>query len=171
MKFLTATALLLASSSAAAEVVSSDPHDFEVRESVQVLASPDLTWTALIHIGRWWSAEHSYSGKSSNLTLTPIAGGCFCERLPHGGGVEHMRVSYVDPGKRLVLTGALGPLLNEAVTGVMEIRIEKNATGTQVSLTYKTTGFVHGNANEFAPAVDGVLRQQLERLSAYAGPD
>jgi hypothetical protein len=45
-----------------------------------------------------------------------------------------MRVSFVDPGKRLVLTGALGPLLNEAVTGVMDIRIEKNETGTRVSL-------------------------------------
>ena len=32
-------------------------------------------------------------------------GGCFCERLKDGGGVEHMRVTFVDPGKRIVLTG------------------------------------------------------------------
>jgi len=171
MKLLTASALLLASSAASADVVSSDAHGFEVRESVQVHASPALTWASLTHVGRWWSAAHTYSGKSANLTLSTVAGGCFCERLPAGGSVEHMRVSFVDPGKRLVLTGALGPLLNEAVTGVMDIRMEKNETGTRVSVSYKTSGFVHGNAKEIAPAVDSVLREQFERLSAVAGPD
>ena len=50
------------------------------------------------------------SGNSANLSLALTPGGCFCERFPKGGGIEHMRVTYVDPGKRVVLTGALGPL-------------------------------------------------------------
>ena len=48
---------------------------------------------------------------AANLSLDAAPGGCFCERLPNGGGVEHMRVTYVEPGKRIVLTGSLGPLL------------------------------------------------------------
>ena len=37
-----------------------------------------------------------------------------------------MRVTYVDPGKRIVLTGALGPLLYEATTGVMDIQVKRS---------------------------------------------
>ena len=35
-----------------------------------------------------------------------------------------MRVTYVDPGKRIVLTGSLGPLLYEATAGVMDVQFE-----------------------------------------------
>ena len=49
------------------------------------------------------------------LQLRP--GGCFCETLDGGGGIEHMRVTYVQPGERVVLTGGLGPLLYEATAG------------------------------------------------------
>ena len=55
------------------------------------------------------------------MSLSP--GGCFCERLPNGGGIEHMRVAFVDPGKRLVLTGSLGPLLYQATAGVMDVQV------------------------------------------------
>ncbi len=29
--------------------------------------------------------------------------GCFCERLPNQGGVRHMEVVYLDPGKVLAM--------------------------------------------------------------------
>ena len=43
------------------------------------------------------------------MTLQMRPGGCFCETLDGGGGIEHMRVTYVQPGERIVLTGSLGP--------------------------------------------------------------
>src|SRR4028119_897927 len=88
-------------------------------------------------IGSWWDPQHSYSGQAGNLTLELKAGGCFCERLPNGGGIEHLRVVYVEPGKRIVLTGALGPLLFDAVHGVIDVQIRPSAAGSDLVLTYK----------------------------------
>ena len=47
---------------------------------------------------------------AKNLSIDARPGGCFCEKLPNGGGVEHARVVYVAPREVLRLSGALGPL-------------------------------------------------------------
>ena len=54
-------------------------------------------------------------------SLDPRPGGCFCEPLEGVGGIEHMRVTFVQPDERIVLTGSLGPLLYEATSGVMDV--------------------------------------------------
>jgi adenylate kinase len=90
-------------------------------------------------------------------------GACFCERLPNGGGVEHMRVVHVDPGKRLVLTGSLGPLLYEATTGVMDVQVSAVGTGSRVSINYKVAGFATGGAARLAPLVDRVIAGLVAR--------
>jgi hypothetical protein len=165
MKHLAAISLLL-STPAAAEVVSADAHGFEVRESVQTSVPPAVAWATFVRIGQWWSVEHSYSGNAANLSLDARAGGCFCERVGNGGGVEHMRVAVTLPPKRLVLTGSLGPLLYEAANGVMDVKFDPSAKGTIVTLDYRASGFVHANGDKFAPAVDQVLGEQLRRYSA-----
>jgi hypothetical protein len=53
---------------------------------------------------------HTFSGDAHNLSIDDKATGCFCEKLASGGGVRHMEVVCADPGKKLVLSGALGPL-------------------------------------------------------------
>ena len=121
-------------SAAQAEVVSAGPNGFEISHSVQLVAPPATVYAAFGQIGGWWAKGHTYSGDSANLRLSLTPGGCFCERLPNGGGIEHMRVTYVDPGKRVVMTGALGPLLYEATAGVMDVQIERLAGGTRVHL-------------------------------------
>ena len=121
---LTAAALLLlCGSQASAEVRSATAMGFEVESKAIVPATPAQTYAMLGRIGEWWSGDHSYSGDAANMRLKLKAGGCFCERLPNGGGIEHLRVVYVEPGKRIVLTGALGPLLFDAVHGVMDVQI------------------------------------------------
>ncbi len=151
-----------------AEVVSASSNGFEVRHSVVIVIPPPATFDAFTQVSRWWNAAHTYSGKSSNLTLSLNPGGCFCEALAKGGGIEHLRVAYVDPGERLVLTGALGPLLFQAATGVMDIKVERIAGGSKISMTYRAAGFAKGNGAELAPAVDQVLGEQMKRLRAYA---
>lgn len=161
-------ALLIAATPAAAEVVSADAHDFEVRETVPLVVKPDIAFAAFGELPAWWDPKHSYSGDSHNLSLNLVPGGCFCERLD-GGGVEHMRVTYVDlPGQHIVLTGALGPLLYEAVTGVMDIQVRRIAGGAQLILDYRVAGFANGNADKLAAVVDGVLAEQMKRYRAYA---
>ena len=75
-----------------------------------------------------------------------------------------MRVGYVDPGKRVVLTGSLGPLLYEATAGVMDVKFERIAGGTKVTMDYSVAGFANGGADKLAPLVDSVLAEQIQAL-------
>jgi hypothetical protein len=168
MKYLAAIALLTASP-AAAEVVSVSPNGFEVRETVSLVVPADAAFASFTDVSAWWDPEHTYSGDSRNLSLALAPGGCFCERFPKtGGGIEHLRVTYVDPGKRVVFSGPLGPLLYEATAGVMDVQIKTAAGGSQLILTYRAAGFFKGGAEKLAPQVDEVLGVQMKRLRTYA---
>lgn len=169
MRAILLIAALTAAAPASAEVVQSTANGFEVRHSVPLVVTPMQAWAALGRVGGWWSAEHTYSGDAANLSLDLRAGGCFCERIPKtGGGIEHLRVTYADPGKRLVLTGSLGPLLYEATAGVMDIRIEPVAGGSRVTINYRVAGFANGGGDKMAPVVDQMLGDQMKRFRAYA---
>lgn len=165
---LIATVLAVVSFPAMAAVISADAHGFEVQEEVNLVIPPAQAYAAFSRIGSWWNAEHSYSGNSANLRLTLQPGGCFCEANPKGGGVEHMRVGVVMPGERIVMTGSLGPLLYEAASGVMDIKFDRIAGGTHVSLNYRAAGFAKGNADKLAPLVDSVLADQMKRYRVFA---
>jgi hypothetical protein len=169
MRAVIFAALAGISTPAAAEVVSAGPNGFEVRHTVNLVIPSEVAFSAFAKIGAWWDPKHTYSGDSANLSLSLAPGGCFCERFPKGGGgIEHMRVTYVEPGERLVLSGALGPLLYEATTGVMDIQIKTNGEGSQLTLDYRVAGFANGGAEKMAPLVDGVLAGQMKRLRAFA---
>lgn len=159
---------LACASLASATVIGKLPHGFEVRhEAIVDLPQPE-TWRRLIAIGTWWSDDHTFGGKAGNLTIEPKAGDCFCEALSdNGGGVEHLRVSYVVPNHRLVMGGALGPLKFEGVAGVMDIRLSPTPDGkTQVIFVYRAGGFARGNGEDMAPLVDRVIGEQVARFAA-----
>src|SRR5689334_17557183 len=137
MKWIIAAVALCASSAAEADVVSANANGLHVRHEVQIVVPPANAFAAFGQISNWWKPEHSYSGKAANLSLSLTPGGCFCERFPDGGGVEHMHVTYVEPGKRILLTGSLGPLLYLATSGVMDVQFERIAGGTKITLDYK----------------------------------
>ena len=160
--------LLLIASPAAAEVKSASANAFVIEQRIATPLDPTSLYRRFTDIRRWWDKEHTYSGNSANLSLDLKAGGCFCERLPNGGGIEHMRVIYADPGKRLVMSGALGPLLYEAVTGIMDVQVKPNGQGSELVLTYKAAGFANGGADRLASLVDQVLGRQLALLKASA---
>ena len=162
-----AAVLLGAASTARAEVVSAGPNGFEIRHSLQLTVPPATVYAAFGQIGGWWSKGHTYSGNSANLRLALTPGGCFCERFPDGGGIEHMRVTFVEPGKHVVLTGALGPLLFEAVTGVMDVQVERIAGGARFNLIYRAAGFAKSNGATLAPLVDQVIGEQVKRFRAF----
>ena len=168
MKALLISLLLGASAPVSAEVVSASDNGFEVREAVTLVVPPEDAFVSFEDIGSWWDPQHTYSGKSENLSLNLSPGGCFCERFPKGGGIEHLRVTYVEPGSRVVLSGSLGPLLYEATSGVMDVQVKKVAGGAQMILDYKVAGFAKGGAAKLAPAVDQVLAEQLKRYRQFA---
>lgn len=162
---------------AGAAVVASSPNGFEVRHSVTLVAAPDTAWATFVDVGRWWSPEHSWSGDAANMTLDPRLGGCWCERWKGGAGAEHLRVTYVEPGRKMLLAGALGPLADRGVSGVMSVEFERIAGGSKMSLSYRVAGFPEGNGAAIAPLVDQVLGDQVKRFRTMAatarpvGPD
>jgi len=159
---------LVLATPANAELVSATANGFEVRHSISLVVPADRVFASLARIGQWWSKDHTYSGSSANLSLSLTPGGCFCERFPEGGGIEHLRVVMVKPGERVVLTGALGPLPFDAVTAVMDVRVERIAGGSRLTLNYRASGFAKGGAAELAPLVDRMLGEQVKRLRTYA---
>ena len=168
MKWPFALVALATPAIAPAEVVSASPHGFEIRHIVQTVTPQPAAFDAFAQLPQWWGKDHTYSGDSANLSLSLNPGGCFCERLPDGGGVEHMRVAYVVPGERLVMTGSLGPLLYEATAGVMDVRVERIAGGSRLILNYRVAGFANGGADKLAPLVDRVLGEQMARFRKFA---
>ena len=167
MRFIVGLALLMAPLPAAAEVLSASPNGFEISHTVNLVVKPDAALGAFGNVAAWWNGEHTYSGNSKNLSMVLQPGGCFCERFPDGGGIEHMRVTYVDPAKRMVLTGSLGPLLYEATSGVMDVQAKPRAGGTQLIVNYRAAGFFKGGAAATAPIVDRVLGEQLKRYRSF----
>jgi hypothetical protein len=166
--------LLLTGGQAAAEVIDLAANGFEVRESVHVAASPDKAFAVLLQPSRWWASDHTFSGSAANLKLDARAGGCWCEILPDGGSVEHLRVVYVAPGKTLRLRGALGPFQGLAVDGAMTWSVKSNGSGSDISVTYVVGGFAKDGFDGLSKAADHVIGEQIERLKKTidgTGPD
>lgn len=163
----TIAAGLMLATPATAEVTSSSPIHFDIESRITVAAPPARAYEALGQIGRWWDGAHSYSGDAANMRLELRAGGCFCESLPDGGTVEHMHVVQALPGRVIRMTGALGPLQSEALTGTLTWTLRAVPEGTEIISVYLVSGHVRGDTGAYAAPVDAVLRAQLERLRTY----
>ena len=149
----------------AAEVIASNDTSLTVRHKISIAAPPAKVWATLIAPSRWWDGEHSYSGDAANISIDARAGGCWCEKMPGGGSIEHMRVLYVQPGKTIRFTGGLGPLQAMPVNGVMTVTLaSSDGKSTEVTLDYAVAG-APGLAPLAAP-VDRVLGEQMLRLKA-----
>jgi hypothetical protein len=157
----------MAGARATAEVVSVAGNGFEIRETAHTAASSDKAYAALLLPAHWWSSDHTYSGSAANLVLDARAGGCWCEALPGGGSVEHLRVAYVSPGKMLRLRGALGPFQGLAVDGVMTWSVKSVADGTDVSFTYSIGGYAKDGFDEWSKMADHMLGEQMARFKKF----
>lgn len=150
-----------------AAVVEATPTSLQVKYVLTVAAKPAKVWESLLHVERWWSSKHTFSGSASNLRLEARPGGCFCETLPDGGGAVHMTVVHVRPNAQLTLSGALGPLLTSGATGAMTFQIAPSATGSTITFAYNIGGYFSGGLNSISAPVDMVLGEQLNRLQRY----
>lgn len=159
---------------AAAELTRVTENSFVSRHEVVVAADPKEVWLTLITPAEWWRAEHTWSGDAANLTLTPQAGGCFCETIPEvdepgrvtlQGSVEHMRVVQAYPEQALRMQGALGPLQSEPVTGVLTVAISKVEQGTRIVWEYNVGGPMRYEVPVISKAVDGVMAAQIAALA------
>jgi uncharacterized protein YndB with AHSA1/START domain len=169
--FLFAIALAMAlcgGPSARAAIVAAEPYGFQVSHQVTIAAAPDRVWAAIGRIGGWWASMHTFSSDARNLHLSMTPGGCWCEQLP-GGGAQHMTVVVAEPGKILQLEGGLGPLgAPGAPSGRLTFSLTPTANGTALSVTFEGGGWAKDGASQWAPPIDHVLGEQVERLKRYA---
>jgi uncharacterized protein YndB with AHSA1/START domain len=160
-------AVLALAGPASAEVKSAGPNGFEVVATATIAAPADRVYAALGEIGRWWSPSHTFSRDAANLSLELRAGGCFCERLKDGGSVQHLMVVYAAPGEGLRLRGALGPLQMEGVDGTLSWTLKPAEGGTSVTQSYVVGGYIRSGMEQWAPRVDRVIDEQLQRLKSF----
>lgn len=168
--FAALAALLAVCAPAQAAVTSASPGGFVIEAETEVAGSPDRAWRALTQTSRWWSSSHTYSGNARRMSLEPRAGGCFCERWDDGQSVEHGRVVLVmehEGVRTLRINGALGPLQELGVSGVLTFTIAPHATGAKITMRYRVSGDTALGLNQMAPLVDRVLMEQFGRLNRY----
>ena len=159
---------LLVPAHAPAAVADSSANGFTAKLTLNIQAPPGDVYRKLVrNIGDWWEASHTFSADPHNLSIDDKPGGCFCEKLA-SSGVRHMQVLYADPGKRLVLSGALGPMQTMAATGSMTIELTPSNGGTKLDVTYAVAGYLPAGMNTLAPIVDSVVTAQFTRLKNYA---
>jgi uncharacterized protein YndB with AHSA1/START domain len=152
--------------SAVAEVKQTAADGFFITFSGPVAASATKAYTDVTQIQRWWSSEHTWSGKAANLSLKPEAGGCFCERWKDGS-VEHGRVIMAMPGKVLRLETSLGPLQEQALVGILSFWVKTEDSTTTLTVEYRVNGSSGSGLDQLAPSVDEVLGAQVDRLRRY----
>lgn len=151
-----------------ADVADSAASGFTVKVTLTIRAAPADVYRKLMrNVGDWWSPQHTFSGNSHNLSIEEKAMGCFCEKLPDGGGVRHMEVVNLAPGKVVVLSGGLGPLQSVAAAGTLRIAFSAAEGGTKLEAVYTVVGYLPAGLNTWAAPVDSVLTEQFTRLKNY----
>jgi len=151
-----------------AEVVDSASNGFTVRHVLTIQAPPETVYQKLVkNVGEWWSSSHSFSHDAHNLSIDDKPGGCFCEKLPNGGGVQHLQVAFASPGQALMMRGGMGPLMGLGVTGGLEISLAPAAGGTKFTVTYSVGGYIPRGAEAWARPVDGMLAETFARFKSY----
>ncbi|WP_296818677.1 hypothetical protein [Brevundimonas sp.] len=161
--------LTFAATAASAEVVETRADGFKLESRVQIgTGDRELVWSELVGIGDWWSDSHTYSGDASNISITPEAGGCWCEIWP-GGQIEHGRIILAWPERGILRAEApLGPLQAQAVNAVLtwEIRSRGQGEGLEIVQTFEVNGGTAATA-QAAPLVDMVMTEGLDRFRRY----
>lgn len=149
---------------ASAEVLSSSSNGFVLQVETEVNVDTSEAYQQFLDVAQWWDAAHTYYGKSENLFIEAVAGGCFCE-VSGDNQVLHMTITYVEPGKEIRMVGGLGPLQMLGVHGGMSWKFEQVANnGTKIIHRYQVGGYVDGGLDKFASIVDKVQAGQLEQL-------
>ena len=155
---------------ARSEVIESAADGALIEHRFQVPGTAADAWRALIHPELWWPEDHTWSGSRANLSLVPTAGGCYCENWADGSA-EHARVVLAIPERLLRMRGALGPLQQMAVTGVLTVALEPGEAGTMIAVSYRISGDASHELDQFVPVVDKVLGLQFGALAGFAAKE
>jgi hypothetical protein len=171
IKSILISVLVLVSTGANAEVLHVSDHGFIVKNQIHTNSSVADAWRAMVEdVDSWWPKDHTWWGEDSALSIDPRAGGCFCE-TSDTNSAEHMRISFVEVGKLLRMTGGLGPLQGMGMHGALDWQFKATDIGTQITLTYKVSGINPEGFVKLAPIVGYVQGVQLGGLKVFLEKD
>lgn len=163
-----------------ATVLDASAQGFVINNTVTTPLTPDIAYNAFVnHVDTWWPKDHTWW--KGTLSINAKAQGCFCESKGDASAM-HMMVSYVEPHKKVVMIGGLGPLQEMGLSGTLvwtfsPITMNEDAsdkpstpevTGTSINLRYTVNGVVRDiDGEKLASIVDSVQLQQLTALSEF----
>ena len=176
------------SSMSIANVNYADNSGFSITNESESYAPVEVVYSHFIqHVDMWWPKDHTWW--KGSLRIDEQAGGCFCETTD-SASAAHMQISYVEPNKKVVMTGGLGPLQEMGLTGALtwefttiEVTGPSNddtkastTSKTKVTLTYNASGNIHfggskaseEDAVNLVNVVDKVQAQQLNALATFS---
>ncbi len=169
-RFAGVLTLALLAAGARAEVLGVNAAGFALRVEAVAPVPVEQAWVQLVHPERWWSPLHTWSGDRANLSLAPVAGGCFCERA-EGLEVQHLVVSQVRPRQSLVMLGGLGPLQAMGLSGAASFVLSATDDGgTRLVHEYRVSGYAQQGFAELAPIVNAVQQEQVDHWAASLAP-
>lgn len=148
-----------------AKVTEQGANHFVVKHQFASKQSASEVYNMFTQVNKWWEPDHSFEGKAENLYFDFDKQRCYCESVSNGGFVEHLAVIHVQPMKKVVFSGGLGPLQDHAVSGKLIWTFTPEDTGTKVELEYRVYGHITGGMGEWPQAVDFVLGTQIKRLA------
>jgi uncharacterized protein YndB with AHSA1/START domain len=165
MRTAAVAALATLAFAARADIRQSAPDSFLLSYTKTVATTPAKAFAAVVGVDRWWNPDHTYSGKSTNLSLKAEAGACFCETW-EGNSVRHGTVIMALRDQMLRLEGALGPLQSMALNGILTIGLKADGDNTTVTMIYRVNGVTGSALDKMAPNVDAMLSEQFSRLTS-----
>lgn len=132
----------------------------QIEQEVQIAATPDRVFAALVDPDAWWSVR--YAG--AVVSFEPQLGGRFIQRFNDtDNGVLWAIVTCYDPGKKLSLDGTLN--MPGAVAGVVNYELEPHTNGTRLKLQHYAVGVIAAETQaEYDAGWQELLR---DRLTAY----
>jgi len=157
---------MIVSTSLSSEVIRSSDSGFLLSITRTVSATPETAYMKFLQVDQWWVESHTWFGNRSNLSIDPVAGGCFCE-IEGDKQVQHLTVTHVRPGVEFRMTGGLGPLQDMAISGAATWKFKALESGTEITHTYTVTGPSFSKLKELAPVVDTVHVEQTASLVEF----
>lgn len=166
MKWLASFFLITVSATTLADVIAKSETGFNLRITSEVSVTPEVAYDQFVKVDEWWVESHSWFGSRKNFSLEAKAGGCFCE-IQGEKQVQHMQVTFVNPGEEIKMIGGLGPLQMMGLHGGMSWRFEplEGSSGTRIVQTYNVTGWAPGGLLDLADIVDAVQTGQQNALT------
>jgi len=161
-------AALILSSPARAELIKATDDGFIVQHSVAIPSDKALVFASMTsQVGKWWNPDHSFSGDAGNMLVDKD---CFCERWGNNL-VRHLDTEIWIEDSKVVMQGGLGPLKELGLSGTMKWSLAPiDEGGTRVNWKYHVYGYSETVMADLAAAVDGVLKEQIDRLADYMKP-